>query len=185
LWIIAIDSGARPGELFALTWADVNLDRGTIKINKNLVQHENEFEVKVAKTKKSKRTIVLTGIGVEALEEHRKAMLAEGLYDPAGLVFCDTRGGYLRTDNARNRSLHGILKKADLPEIAPYALRHSSATLLLMQGEDLRSIADRLGHSTVRLTADTYAHVLENMQRRSAGKLDEVLRNGAKKKVGS
>ena len=117
------------------------------------------------------------------LADHRKAMLAEGHDVKDGPVFCDTQGGWLRKANVLHRSFRPILKRAGLPAIRPYDLRHSSATLLLLAGEDSKVVAERLGHSTTRLTQDTYQHVLPGMQERAAKKLDAILRPEEPKKA--
>jgi integrase-like protein len=82
--------------------------------------------------------------------------------------------GCARATSCAGRS--GLLKKAGLPPIRPFDLRHSSATLLLLAGEDSKVVAERMGHSTTRLTQDTYQHVLPGMQERAAGKLDAIFR---------
>src|SRR5262249_18185036 len=128
------------------------------------------------KTKKSRRRVALTTFTVDALAGHRKAMLAEGNYRLDGPVFCDREGGHLRKSNVLRRSFHPILERAKLPRIRPYDLRHSSATLLLLAGEDSKVVSERLGHSTTRLTQDTYQHVLPGMQERAAQKLDAIFR---------
>jgi integrase len=115
---------------------------------------------------------------MEVLAEHRKAMLAEGNYAADKPIFCDTEGGWLRKSNVLRRSFRPILKRAKLPVIRPYDLRHSSATLLLLAGEDTKVVAECLGHSTTRLTRDTYQHVLPGMQERAASKLDAIFRAG-------
>jgi integrase len=116
----------------------------------------------------------------QSVSEHRKAMLAEGNYRADAPVFCDTRGGWLRKSNVLRRSFRPILKRAGLPTIRPYDLRHSSATLLLLAGEDSKVVAERLGHCTTRLTQDTYQHVLPGMQEQAASKLDAIFRQPAK-----
>jgi integrase len=100
---------------------------------------------------------------VDALRAHREAMLAEGSYAEDKPVFCDTRGGYLRKSNVLRTSFVPILRRAGLPRIRPYDLRHTAATLLLLAGESTKVVSERLGHSTATLTLDTYQHVLPGM----------------------
>jgi integrase len=180
LYVVALDSAAREGELFALTWGDVDWSGSAIAITKNLEETKGKLKVKDVKTTKSRRRIVMGKFTMEALAEHRKLMLAEGTYRPDGPVFCDTEGGYLRKSNVLRRSFRPILARAKLPPIRPYDLRHSSATLLLLEGVDSKIVSERLGHSSTRLTQDTYQHVLPGMQERAAAKLDAIFKNGYK-----
>jgi integrase len=179
LYVFAVDSGAREGEAFALRWSDVDWNGSAVQILRTLEETKGKLALKDLKTKKSRRRVALSPFTMEALAEHRKAMLAEGNYQPDGPVFCDTQGGWLRKSNVLRRSFRPILRRAKLPPIRPYDLRHSSATLLLLAGEDSRIVADRLGHSTTRLTQDTYQHVLPGMQERAASKLDAIFRQAA------
>ena len=81
----------------------------------------------------------------------------------------------LSIPNLTYRYFRPILKRAGLPQIRLYDLRHSHATLLLAADEHLKVVSERLGHSTIRLTADTYSHVLESMQQGTASKLESML----------
>ena len=110
---------------------------------------------------------------IAALHNHRKRMLAEGHL--AGPVFCDTQGGHLRNANLRRNSFKQILKWAKLPSIRLYDLRHTCATLLLLADESAKVVSERLGHSTITLTLDTYAHVLPTMQQRAAATMGKIL----------
>jgi integrase len=201
LYVVALDSGAREGELFALAWADVDFDGGAVSITRTLEETKGLLELKDVKTKKSRRRVALSSFTMGVLGEHRKAMLAEGHYGPDRPVFCDTEGGWLRKSNVLRRSFRPTLERANakateeaekateaagptakpvqpalLPEIRPYDLRHTCATLLLLAGEHIKVVSERLGHSTTRQTLDIYSHVLPGMQERAAGKLDALFR---------
>jgi integrase len=175
-YLTALDSGARPGELFALLWADLDLEGRYLTVSKSLEEISGALRVKEVKTKKGRRRIDLSGQTVAALVEHRKRMLAEGFI--TGPVFCDTQGGYLRISNLRRDSFKPILSRAGLPDIRLYDLRHTSATLLLLADENPKVVSERLGHSSVTLTLDTYSHVLPTMGRRAADKLNAILGGG-------
>ena len=105
---------------------------------------------------------------------YAKAALASGLIDAP--VFCDTAGGYLRVSNLHRTSFKPLLQKAGLPSVALYALRHTCATLLLLANESAKVVSERLGHSSVTLTLDTYSHVLPTMQRRAANLMGQILK---------
>jgi integrase len=169
----ALDTGARPGELFALQWPDVDLEGAYITVNKSLEEIAGVHRIKAPKTAKSRRRIDLSGETVAVLAEHRKAMLAEGHI--GGPVFCDKDGGYLRISNLRRDSFLPILKRAGLPAIRLYDLRHTCATLLLLADVSPKIVSERLGHSTITLTLDTYSHVLPTMQRKAADAIGRLL----------
>jgi integrase len=173
LYITALDTGMRPCELFALEWPDIDLPGGFLSVRRSLEEIGGKLRVKEVKTPKARRRIHLSAQTVAALHEHRKSMLAEGHL--TGPVFCDTRGGYLRNANLRNNSFRPILKRAGLPSIRLYDLRHTCATLLLLADEPAKVVSERLGHSTVTLTLDTYSHVLPTMQQRAAEKMGKIL----------
>jgi integrase len=173
LYLIALDSGARPGELFALLWTDVELEGRYISITKSLEDIGGALRIKPVKTPKSRRRIDLSANTAAALAEHRKMMLAEGHI--AGPVFCDTQGGYLRNSNLRKNSFLPILARAKLPHIRLYDLRHTCATLLLLADVPAKVVSERLGHSSITLTLDTYSHVLPTMQRRAADLMGQIL----------
>jgi integrase len=151
----------------------VDLDGQFITISKSLEEISGALRVKTAKTAKSRRRIDLSADTVAALVEHRKAMLAEGHI--AGPVFCDTHGGYLRISNLRRDSFWPILANAKLPRIRLYDLRHTCATLLLLADVPAKVVSERLGHSSITLTLDTYSHVLPTMQRRAADLMGQIL----------
>jgi integrase len=173
LYITALDTGMRPGELFALEWPDIDLEGGFLSVRRSLEEIDGQLRIKDVKTPKARRRIHLAPQTVAALHEHRKRMLAEG--HVAGPVFCDTKGGYLRNANLRQNSFKPILKRAGLPSIRLYDLRHTCATLLLLADEPAKVVSERLGHSTVTLTLDTYSHVLPTMQQRAAEKMGKIL----------
>jgi integrase len=172
-YVTALDSGGRPGELFALQWSDVDLAAGVLRITKSLEEISGNLRVKEVKTKKGRRQIPLSPFTVRVLEEHRKDALAAGHIN--GPVFCDTLGGYLRLSNLHKNSFKPILAKAELPSIRLYDLRHTCATLLLLADENPKIVSERLGHASIQLTLDTYSHVLPTMQQRAAVKMDLIL----------
>jgi integrase len=99
----------------------------------------------------------------------------EGEGHEAAPVSCDSRGKHLQLSEVRRLSFKAILKRAGLPDIRLYDLRHTCATLLLMADENVKVISERLGHSSIAITLDTYSHVLPGMQRRAADKMEEML----------
>ncbi|MFH1920115.1 MAG: site-specific integrase [Planctomycetota bacterium] len=110
---------------------------------------------------------------LEFLHEHRKRMLAEG--NATAPVFCDTMGNYLRKSNFTRRSYKPLLARAEVPPIRFHDLRHTSATLLLLVGENPKVVSERLGHASIEITLNTYSHVLPSMQKAAADKLEKLL----------
>ena len=125
------------------------------------------------KTTKARRAVDLPTTTVAALHKHRERMLAEG--HPQEFVFCDTHGGPVRKSNLVRRSFLPLLKRAGLRRIRFHDLRHTAATLLPLQGVHPKVVQERLGHSQISITLDTYSHVLPSMGREAAAKLDALL----------
>ena len=125
------------------------------------------------KTARSRRRIDLPGFTVTALREHRARLGATP--HPERLVFADSQGGFLRRSNLHRRNFKPLLDRAKLPASTRFHdLRHAAATLLLAQGVHPKVVQERLGHSTVTLTLDTYSHVLQGMQRDASDRLDAL-----------
>ena len=174
LYALAVTTGLRMGELLGLEWDDIDLEAATLSVRRNLVEIAGEFSVGEPKSAKGKRLVTLPEVAVKSLREHRRRMLAEGHIGK--MVFCDTDGGYIRQSNLTRRSFKPLLKKAELPDIRFHDLRHTAATLLLQQGVHPKIVQERLGHSQIAVTLDTYSHVLPSMQKEAASQLDALFR---------
>jgi integrase len=174
LYALAVTTGLRQGELLALQWSDVDLARRRLAISHNLVEIDGVHYREQPKTRHSVRPIDLPRLAVTALREHRDRMRAEGHHSP--WVFCDRLGGPLRKSNFTRRSFKPLLRAAGLPNIRFHDLRHAAASLLLKLGVHPKVVQERLGHSRVSLTLDTYSHLMPSIQRSAATKLDAFLR---------
>jgi integrase len=183
LYVLALTTGMRQGELLGLQWQDVDLRRSTLHVRRTLTElydkrADDGPRVTLAtgepKTSRSRRTIVLPPMAVKALIEQRKRLMAEGL-SASEWVFPDTTGGPVRKQNLVRRSFKPILQKAGLPDIRFHDLRHTAATLLLAAGEHPKIVQERLGHSQIALTMDTYSHVLPSMQKAAADRVQAIL----------
>lgn len=170
----ALDTGARPGELRALHWPDLDLVAGIIHIHQSLEERKGHLRLKATKTKKGNRRLKLAARTVEALRQHRIRMEEEGQDINFGPVFCDTQGGFLRESNFQRRAFDPLVQAAGLPPIRLYDLRHTCATLLLQAGVNLRVVSDRLGHESVELTLRCYVHALPSMQELAADAVDHL-----------
>jgi integrase len=164
LYVVAVTAGLRPGEMLALRWSDVDLEAGTLRINRAL----SGGEFATTKTPRSRRKIELSNTARSALRAHRKRQLEEqmkkaGLWKDHGLVFPSTVGTPLSHRNVV-RSFKALLKRAGLPaETRLYDLRHTCATLLLNSNVHPKYVQELLGHASIAQTLDTYSHVLEGM----------------------
>lgn len=171
LWALAIETGLRPEEYLGLTWADLDLREGVIMLQR--VLHwlkDGSWRFEPPKTDSGCRRIRLSGSLIDLLICHRQAQNAERQnMGPAWLdldfVFPAANGGPFRRENLTKRHFKPLLRAAGLPEIRLYDLRHTSATLLLLEGVHVKVVSERLGHADVTLTLNTYSHVLPDMQR--------------------
>lgn len=179
VFYLALTTGMRQGEILGLRWKDVDLDKGLIKINQTL-SHDGKIFISGAKTKSSLRTINLSLSGIKVLKVRKLAVSKEKLsfgpiYQDFDLVVCTQHGTPFNPANIR-RTFKRIIKMADVPDIRFHDLRHTHATLLLSKGVNVKVISERLGHSNIKVTLDTYSHVLPSMQEEVARKLDEIIK---------
>lgn len=172
LYILAVATGLRQGELLGLQWDDIDLAGAILHVRHALHEVAGRLWLDEPKTTMARRAVDLPAVAVAALREHRERMLAEGRL--LEFVFCDTQGGPVRKSNLVRRSFLPLLKRAGLPRIRFHDLRHTAATLLLLQGVHPKVVQERLGHSQISITLDTYSHVLPSMGREAAAKLDAL-----------
>jgi integrase len=173
LYVLAVSTGIRQGELFGLKWRDVDWNASAVAVQRTVDDLRGTLIVGEPKTTRGRRRVELPAFAMQALREHRKAMFAEG--HASDWIFCDTKGGLLRRGNVLRRSYFPLLKTAKLAPLNFHCLRHTAATLLLLQGTHPKVVQERLGHATISITLDTYSHVLPSMQRDAADKLDALL----------
>jgi len=178
LFVVALTTGLRQGELRALRWKDIDLDRARLSVRGSLMG-TSRASMKVGTPKNGKdRAVDLGPTAVQALHEHRGRQLEERRIVPLrgdhGLGFCNEWGDYLPT-NTIVLALHRVLSKAGLPRIRFHDLRHSAATLMLIQGVNPKMVSEMLGHSSVGITLDLYSHVTPTMQRQAADAIDRAL----------
>lgn len=185
LFILLVTCGLRFGEALGLRWSDVNLDTRSLTIGQTLTVIDNKLSFSTPKTKSSARTITLPEMTVAALRKWRKEQAGERLkaeiWEDTGLVFTTGTGTAISPHNIRGRVLRPLLKRAGLPSIRVHDLRHTAATLMLAQGVQTRVVQDVLGHSDIRTTLGTYAHVLKDQKEEAANKMDAFLSKQAQK----
>ena len=136
LYVLAVTTGMRQGELLGLKWQDINLEAGKLWVRRTLTRRGGKVALGEPKTKKSRRTIHLTDAATQALTAHLERQLEEieqsgDAYRDQGLVFTTEVGTLINPSNLRRRSFAPLLKRAELPQIRFHDLRHTCATLLL------------------------------------------------------
>ena len=173
LYVLAVLSGARQGELFALRWRDFNPRNATLQIRFSQQDVNGVVAVTETKTDASRRLIYLPAIAVKALREHRARMKVErAATGTDDAIFVAPEGGPLRRKNVLSRSFKPLLKRAGLPDVRFHDLRHTYATELLTSGADPKVIQAQLGHSKIGVTLDTYAHLVPSLAKGAVAKLD-------------
>lgn len=180
LYVLAITTGLRRGELLGLRWDDADLECGTLRVGRALVREGSRHVVGETKTKRGRRRVNLTPRTVGALKAHRKRQLEErmrlsDLYEDHGLIFATNFGTPLNPENLVKRSFKPLLSKAGLPEIRFHDLRHTCATLLLGRSVHPKIVQELLGHATIAMTLDTYSHYLPSMGDQASGAMEVTL----------
>ncbi len=177
LWVVALNSGMRRGELAGLRWADVDLDDRAIAVRQQ--RTTAHYRVVVAEPKaRSRRVIPVDAAVVEALRAHRLRQLEErlcagpGWFD-SGYVFVDEVGQPYHPERLRVL-FERACRAVGVPVIRLHDLRHTMATAALQAGIHPKVVQERLGHSSIAITLDTYSHVAPTLQREAADKLGQL-----------
>lgn len=180
LYLTAIMTGLRRGELLALRWDDLNLGNAILSVRRSAAKlHDGTIILQEPKTKEGERSVALPSNVVEALLKHReqqaehKGKLGKAYCDKC-LIFANEFGGVINPSNLQ-RHYKKMLTRAGLPEIRFHDLRHTHATLMLEQGVHPKIVQERLGHNSIQITLDTYSHALPNLQAEAADKLEKAL----------
>jgi len=182
LYTLALSLGARQGELLALTWPDVDMAGRTVSIRRTLQRYDGGWHLDPPKTERSRRTIALPASLVEMLRAHRSRQIEERLRaGPAwqgeqwgDLVFANEIGEPL-PGTQLTRRFQAVLATLGLPRQRFHDLRHAAATFMLSEGVSLRTTMELLGHSTIAVTANTYSHVLPELQRDATERVSALL----------
>jgi integrase len=177
LFILALHTGLRRGELLALKWPDVDLEAGKLSVQRSLAA-DGTFNP--PKRKNSKRSVRLTTAAVEAIKSHRAAQNQErltlgSLWDDHDLIFPNRSGRPMSGGNLYHRDWKNLLKRACLPHTFTFhSLRHTFATTLLRQNVNPKIVQEALGHATITQTMDTYSHVMPDMQDAATAALENA-----------
>ncbi|HEY3227903.1 MAG TPA: tyrosine-type recombinase/integrase [Roseiflexaceae bacterium] len=186
LYRLAINLGMRQGELLGLTWDALDLDAGTIRVDRQLRRVRNgketrEFVLQTTKTKAGERVLQLDEDLMAVLREHRREQQEEAALrekqwkNGLNLVFVTETGAPLHISDL-TKHFKNALKRAGLPIIRFHDLRHTAATLMLANGVSLVTVSKILGHSSPAITATIYAHALDESKASAIAELSERLR---------
>ena len=168
LYYLELATGLRRGELLGLKWEDIDLDRGDLRVKRQVSRINGEVVEAPLKTKNAYRTLPLAEDTIDVLKEQREKV------GSSPWVFPSPNGGPISPDSVLHM-LHRVLKRAGLPRVRFHDLRHTFATLALQNGVDIKTVSGMLGHFSAGFTLDTYAHVTGAAQRQAAGKMAAVL----------
>lgn len=179
LFSVALALGLRQGEALGLRWDDIDFTAGTLRVSHQLQRIDSKLTLVPPKTEKSRRTLVMPSMIVERLREHEKRQVAEKLWagskwQEGGLVFANRYGGPTQARRVIDQ-FHQALSQAGLRRVRFHDLRHSCATLLLVQGVSPRVVMEVLGHSEIALTMNAYSHVVPELQREAAHRMQAIL----------
>ncbi|WP_122817378.1 tyrosine-type recombinase/integrase [Nocardioides pantholopis] len=174
-----LGTGLRRGEALAARWADVDLDRGELKVTGSLVRQAGRLQVIEPETARSRRTVSLSPAMLELLRTHRsrqnqERLRAANLWEQTGFVFTTEFGHSVDPRNLL-RTVRLACAQADLAEISVHTLRHTYATAALLHGVPVHVVSRNLGHSSIVITVDTYGHLTDEASRAAAVAVSEAL----------
>ena len=178
---LALATGMRRGELLALQWGDLDLDRGVLRVERSLEETKAGLRFKPPKTKRGRRNIALPPDAVTMLRAHRikqletRLVIGLGKIEPSTLVLSDVEGRPLKPHTV-SRAWQRIVVAKGLPQVTFHALRHTHASMLIRKGVDILTISRRLGHSAAAITLDVYGHLIEGADAAAAKAIEGVLK---------
>ena len=168
LYYIDLTTGLRRGELLGLKWSDIDLEKGDLRVQRQIGRIDGKIIEMPLKTKNAYRTLPLSTDAIDVLmQQRRKTGNSEW-------VFPSPTGGPMSPDSVLHM-LHRVLKRAGLPKVRFHDLRHTFATLALQNGVDIKTVSGMLGHFSAGFTLDTYAHVTTSAKREAAKTMGNIL----------
>jgi integrase len=172
LFTLAATTGMGRGELVGLRWRDVDLQEGRVSVQQTVVSVAYELRFSTPKTKRGRRSIPLDARTAAILREHRvrqneRRLLAGPLWSDLDPVFCRDDGGPIHPDYL-SKTFEHLVALSSLPRIRLHDLRHTHATLALSAGIHPKVVSERLGHTGISITLDTYRHVVATLREGAA-----------------
>lgn len=166
-FLTAALTGMRLGELLALRWTDINWTNGQIHVRRSL----SFGKFTEPKSRAAVRAIIVPPSLLSVLKRHKLSCTVS----ESDLVFPNEEGKALDPNNLRRRQFKRILRKAGLREIRIHDLRHTYASILIAQGENLKFIQSQLGHSSAQVTLDRYGHLMPQVQHGVGERLERTV----------
>ena len=181
--LILVTAGLRRGELLALRWDDIDFKNGIIKVRNNMVNGINGCIIKAPKSEAGIRDIHVGDDVMKELKSAHKRYIEDALsygngFQKLNFVIRQEDGSPLQPDSMTQKWRRFLLQN-NLPSIRLHDLRHSNTTALIQAGVNPRVVQQRLGHSDVNITLNTYTHVLPEMDIDAAEKLDKIILKNA------
>jgi integrase len=182
--VLLVTLGLRRGELLGLKWSDMNLKAGTIRVTRALKRTNDGLEASDTKTARSARTLQLPPLAVRSLKAHKARQAAEQMkagehWVGGDWIITNAWGGPMDPDNFRHR-FTALCDEAKIGHWSPHAARHTAGSLMFEHGADLKVVSEALGHSSIRVTADVYAHLLPERSGEAARAMDRALSDKAR-----
>ena len=178
LYILALTSGLRRGELLGLSWNNVDLDNRKLRVESTLLADKS---LAPPKTAKGRRVLSLTNLAVDSLRIWKILQIEEQLLagsawrNQRNLVFTNSVGNHLTPSHLSGRLFPALLKRARVKRITFHELRHSTASLLLSLNTPNKMVQELLGHANIGITMDIYSHSMPALQEEGIAKLDTLL----------
>lgn len=179
VWHLAVGTGARRGELLGLRWQDVDLDSDTVTIRRSLTVADGVVRLLGTKTSRS-RVLSIGPTSVAALDRQQQSQVRARVEAGAqwrndwGLVLTEADGQPIPPMHV-TREFRRLVRQLPVPVIRFHDLRHTHASLLLAQGAPIKLVSQRLGHATIAMTMDVYAHLLPGMDGDATARLDATI----------
>lgn len=182
IWYVALMTGMRRGEILGLRWRDTDLERGRLRLLRQLRVVRHVPEVSELKTDRSRRQVSIDPETVTLLRRHRRAQLEERLmvgdgYRDGDLVFAQPDGDWYHPE-AVSKVFDRRVARLRLPRITFHDTRHTWATLALQAGVHPKVVSDRLGHSSVAFTLDVYSHAIQGLDDDAAVRVADLIHKG-------
>lgn len=183
LWALLLTTGLRRAEVAGLRWSDVDLEAARIAVQHTRVTVEYKVQESEPKTARSRRSVALDLPTVDLLRRHREAQLEERLV--AGPLWQESKLVFVREDGVGyhpqriTQMFQRLAGEAGVPVIRLHDLRHTAATVALAAGVHPKVVQERLGHTSIGITLDTYSHVVEGMQDDAAARVGSIIFGGA------
>lgn len=178
LYLVALFTGMRQGELLGLPWENVNFEKGTILIDRQMQIVDHAYKIVTTKNSKPRR-ITPAPFVMEQLRRHKVAqsecrLSAGELWEDSGLVFTNEIGRHLARETIYS-NFKRLAAGIGRPDARFHDLRHTYAVSSLRAGDDVKTLQENLGHHTAAFTLDRYGHVMEEMKKASAARMNDFI----------